>query len=1283
MMAKIKNRKGLLVLLTVLLVIPLLMGVALAETTTPASSVQIVSGADATAVDPHAEDTDNAGRLTVNKTIAGTEYENVFDITLDVKTTEDILWTSVSEDAAVVLVIDTSSSMVNNNSTRLANVKTVLTAEGGFIDIYSDLAEGSTAKRYLAIVSFASDATVNSGWQDVATAANATTAKGVVNGLSASGGTNAQGGLQLAANLLNDAAIEGCSKHVIFLSDGVPTFHATYTGNDEVDPWTEFRSILSQNSSGCQDHTGCRGHNDYGYWRMGNRGNISWNWVDGGEAAYKEYWNAANLAKTGTITGIRGGGNRMNNADRAGAIAGANAVKNNGATLHTIAFDAGTTANALLNSLATSSGTAYTASNALTSLQPIFEAINGSITMGVDVWMVTDAMGAMVDFVGFQSLLLENGALDLTTESEAATAENARGVLRYDPDNDSFVWDLRLQSSRNSTTTGSGDGATTEYHYSLTYRVRLDTLADGFIGYAAGTRPAADATSGVYPTNSSAELKYQFRDVDTDGNISLSDEMETAFTSPTVFGYQADFNFSKTGNSAEAPNVYTALPGAGFTATSGVSYSKSSSLTGEDGKGSIIGLPSGQTYMLEETTVPEGFAKMANSSFSVSFGKVYMNETEVTSTDPAELQNKAEERTLTVTKQVIGDSELLPAAGTEYEFELSINEGEAETFSLADGASKSFTVQVGDLISLTETTTGSDFGTYYVVDGANQEPDYVSELRITDNIEIVCVNNYGQVGMSVTKLATGETAPLGEDDYFSFSIRFWQGEDELGAAIAAAEAEISAKINETDRALFDAYLDALAEFEALKMKDTMLFVAPINDPAQVLSAIYYKLREELDVEPSFTDAEVAYVLGEVLLGDDWDDTVLNGLNLQLAALDEDDPDYATKLENLESKKAARRSELAALKDAIGICNAVIDARIAAVCAYSGVDENGVPWASSSPQEVPERVAAFDSYKPLYQALADAEAALAENVYEFKLRDGETEYFGFLRDVVAALEEQEEIVEVLNEEINTFNANTGGVPVVANVREEDLPPVPDKLGVLNFELIETDDLGAVTTNYHVPAKAASGVDENGYPIAGAPNPWHYDTTTCSGSIDLDDLRATGFRLNITCYNIFPNIEYSLGVTYNYYTSINGGTPTLDGSESGSYDGEMNGAQVYGFSPAASRVYGGNSYNYTAMNLGIAEQLQVELTKENPTGTFVVNYLRNVIPNIPPPPNPPDPPTYIPEEPVPEAEPIIIEEEIPLADAPQTDDAGTATLWALLMLAAMAGIAYSFKASRSKA
>ena len=87
------------------------------------------------------------GQVLVNKTITGTNTENVFDVNLEVITKDKIKQTEVSEDAAVVLVIDVSASMDEDG--RIGKAKEAAQA---FINSFAD-AE-STAQRKIAIVKF-------------------------------------------------------------------------------------------------------------------------------------------------------------------------------------------------------------------------------------------------------------------------------------------------------------------------------------------------------------------------------------------------------------------------------------------------------------------------------------------------------------------------------------------------------------------------------------------------------------------------------------------------------------------------------------------------------------------------------------------------------------------------------------------------------------------------------------------------------------------------------------------------------------------------------------------------------------------------------------------------------------------------------------------------------------------------------------------------------------------------------------------------------------------------
>lgn len=174
------------------------------------------------------------GQVKVNKTITGTNTENVFDINLEVITQDKIEQTAVSPDAAVVLVIDTSGSMEKNG--RLSAAKK---AAKSFIESFAD----KNAKRKVAVVEFSglrqgddweyknrkNGAKVVKDWTDVQ---EGTECSAEIEKLSAYGGTNMEAGLQLAKNLLGMDSVKNISnKSIVMLTDGNPTYGIGEDGN--------------------------------------------------------------------------------------------------------------------------------------------------------------------------------------------------------------------------------------------------------------------------------------------------------------------------------------------------------------------------------------------------------------------------------------------------------------------------------------------------------------------------------------------------------------------------------------------------------------------------------------------------------------------------------------------------------------------------------------------------------------------------------------------------------------------------------------------------------------------------------------------------------------------------------------------------------------------------------------------------------------------------------------------------------------------------------------------
>ena len=131
-----------------------------------------------------------------------------------------------------------NSNLNPNTDSRIASAKVAAKA---FLDTYKD----TTAARWVAVVSFASDAS-SSNWFNVSTEDGYNNAIAAINGLTANGGTNLDAGLRAANSLMTASAVTGIvkeNKNVIALTDGVPTKSANHGdgryGSSEINAETE------------------------------------------------------------------------------------------------------------------------------------------------------------------------------------------------------------------------------------------------------------------------------------------------------------------------------------------------------------------------------------------------------------------------------------------------------------------------------------------------------------------------------------------------------------------------------------------------------------------------------------------------------------------------------------------------------------------------------------------------------------------------------------------------------------------------------------------------------------------------------------------------------------------------------------------------------------------------------------------------------------------------------------------------------------------------------------
>ena len=370
----------------------------------------------------------NEDNVTVSKTVRETGTENEFEITLQVTTREKLEEIPTSSDSAVVLVMDTSGSM---GGSRLTAAKK---AAMDFVDKYVKDSK-TTDKRYAALVGFDDDAETVSGWTNLVAQGTTGKFKDAIDNLYVNyefligytGGTNMEGGLQLAYNLINSGktgVLKDCKNiNIVLLSDGCPTYHV-----DE----------STRNST--EKVTGVEG---------------------GGNEAYPEDWKSVE-----TIAG---------------------SIRDDKINLYSVAFQTGSATfwdfkaqppkngdcwnldhwyngvhgrwskeqKKVSDWMNTFSDKCFSAKDA-DKLSVSFENIAKLIKLGAQAWNVTDPMGQFIAYTG--------AASDTAEDHNRFTY--ADGILR---------WDLK-----SSTPEVSEAGDTTTYTYTLTYPITLNTAAEGF-----------------------------------------------------------------------------------------------------------------------------------------------------------------------------------------------------------------------------------------------------------------------------------------------------------------------------------------------------------------------------------------------------------------------------------------------------------------------------------------------------------------------------------------------------------------------------------------------------------------------------------------------------------------------------------------------------------------------------------------------------------------------------------------------------------------------------------
>ncbi len=557
----------------------------------PPSTVQVDSagGSDK-------NETDN---VEVSKTIEGTNIENVFDITLSVKTQSKIEEMFSEPDMAVVIVMDISNSMTDDFG-GVTRYQAAMTAAEHFLDDFASKNTLGVSK--IGYVAFNTNAHEIFGLQKCTNATEAgalkktmkTETREIINSEkydeNHSRFTNIEAGLKMANDML--AGVNNKNKFIVFLSDGFPTTYVS-SGYNGYDPY---------------DSTGKYLHDDV----LNKKCLYGTSYSD--RAAVKAREMATSIKASGTTIfsiGVDVGGQIIQKYITQSENSDGFSVVDRTSTTYEIG--SATSLESYKNWLKDSigSGYYYDSTNAA-GLQAAYDAIFEQIKTTVETanradWVAEDPIPSVtpdeLEFIGMYDI---NGSMFYTDKDgnlkpyqklEGKHENSSENTAAYTTDKSTISWDLKKSGY-----TEEKLGSTTMYTYKLKYRVRLKN------------EDAAFKEETIYNTNGTTTLTYKTIKVEN-GKTEMSDPKTINFPIPSVHGFLGELEFTKLDNRGNA------LAGVTFTLThlescdkchgdgKGLEMSMYTAVSDENGIVSFEKIPSGHSYELAEPNPPAGYQR--------------------------------------------------------------------------------------------------------------------------------------------------------------------------------------------------------------------------------------------------------------------------------------------------------------------------------------------------------------------------------------------------------------------------------------------------------------------------------------------------------------------------------------------------------------------------------------------------------------------------------------------------------------------------------------------------
>lgn len=589
---------------------------------------------------------DGGGKITsadkkviTTKTINGTSEENIFDITLTVQTQTDIQTFLAEPDMAVVIVMDISNTMnayYPAGQTSTSRYDAAVSAAENFMNQFAQETSGLSKIGFVAFNTHAHEilplqACTTSNVSSLISEMKTDT-KAIIKASGYADSylrfTNVEAGLKRGYDMLKDSG--NANQYIIFLSDGFPT---TYL-QDNSDDSTNYNGYDPNTSSGTIGTDGVFHDDVTGYY-------CSYGTSYSDKASIKARAMATRIKAAGAkifSIGVDVGGQTIDGYERTG-------LSVIDRTSRTYEIGSPSSTSAYTNWLGNSIGSGYyydstnstELANAFSEIFKEIRDLNEQTTK--TIWSATDPLpvyGEDSSTIGFIHFFDKNGnAVAAPNNPESITGkheENGENTAYHSAN--TIYWDLK-KSGYTSTVSGTS----TTYFYSLTYRVRLVNENASFV------------ENKIYKTNGDAYLEYR-NIVSVNGTQNISDLKYVGFSKPAVHGYVGEFNFIKTND------LGTGISGAEFTlshddALCTKCHGDNTALTDyeahqenytnehmlhslgpytavsdSEGYVSFENIPSGHTYTLTETVVPEGFMPTKNSySVLVSYDSLTVTET--------------------------------------------------------------------------------------------------------------------------------------------------------------------------------------------------------------------------------------------------------------------------------------------------------------------------------------------------------------------------------------------------------------------------------------------------------------------------------------------------------------------------------------------------------------------------------------------------------------------------------------------------------------------------------